>query len=382
MKMKILVTASNLIPLRGGGERSLFSFLKRLSENHEVTVMTPHNEEILKFTKDYKLEGIKKPFYFHFLKSFFKINFQNWWWHKILIKALEKNDFDIILVQGILLPSIIDLPIKKIIFMRGVGQFAPNINAVNPKKCKKSFFQYLPLIFKIQYPLVKHYREKCIESVKKADMVISNANFLREIVIFYTGKRSLLLNSEINLLDYKIKKRKNPKKILFINPTFHKGVDIMYGIAKKLPEKEFLVVGSSDVLGKKLYNSLTNLPNVKSMGKIQNMMEAYKETYLLVNPSKCYEGFGRTPAEAMVNGIPSIVSGFGGLPEVVENSGDIIKDIFDIDQWVKKIRKYDNKEYYSKKSGLCKKKIGNLQKKNISQYGKIKKEIEKIIKIK
>jgi len=377
--MKILITAANLIPLRGGGEKSLFSFLKRLSKDHEVTVMTPHSEEISEFVRGYKLKGIKKPFYFHFLKSFFKINFQNWWWHKILIKTLEKNDFDLILVQGILLPSIIDLPIKKIIFMRGVGQFAPNIDFVNPKKCKKSFFRYLPLIFKIQYPLVKHYRERCIESIKKANMVISNVNFLRKIIVFYTGKESLLLNSEINLLDYKIKKRKNPKKILFINPTFYKGVDIMYGIAKKLPEKEFLVVGSSDILGKKLYNSLTNLPNVKSIGKTQNMRGAYKETHLLVNPSKCYEGFSRTPTEAMVNGIPSIVSGFGGLPEVVENSGEIIKDIFDINQWVEKIKKYDSEGYYSKKSELCKKRIKFLKRENKRQYNQVVKLINKLI---
>lgn len=380
--MKILVTSANLIPPRGGGERSLFSFLKRLSKDHEVIVMTPHIKKISDFSRGYKLKGIKKPFYFHFLKSFFKINFQNWWWHKILIKTLRKNHFDLIITQGITLPSIIDLPIKKMIFQRGVGQFAPNINLVDPKKCKKGFFQYLPLIFKIQYPLVKYYRDKCIESFKKANILVSASHFVRKSMFFHTGKDSLLCNSEINPSDYKIKKRKNPKKILFVNPTFHKGVDIMYRIAKKLPEKEFLVVGSSEILGKKLYNSLINLPNVKSMGKILNMGEAYKETYLLVHPSKCYEGFGRTPVEAMVNGIPSVVSGIGALPETVGNSGDIIKDIFDIDQWIGKIKKYDNKEYYLKKSKLCKKKINNFQKKNISQYKKIKKEIDHILKIK
>jgi len=194
-KKKILVTSADLIPPRGGAERSLFSFLNHLE--NEVTIMTPHSKSLLE-SNGYKLIGIKKPFYFNFLKGFVKINFQNWWWHKVLIKTIKQNDFDMIFVQGTLVPSILDLPIKKIIFIRGAGQLAPNLNVANPK-CKRN----LSFLLKIQYLLIEYYRKKCFESINKADILISNSKFTRKLTKDYTKKNSLILFPEINIGDFK-----------------------------------------------------------------------------------------------------------------------------------------------------------------------------------
>jgi glycosyltransferase involved in cell wall biosynthesis len=111
------------------------------------------------------------------------------------------------------------------------------------------------------------------------------------------------------------------------------------------------------------------------------MEEVYKNVYLLINPSKCYEGFGRTPCEAMAGGIPSIVSGIGGLPEVVSNSGEIVNNIFNIEEWLKKIKRFDNKDYYKKKSKICLDRRKILKKLNEIQYEYAVKKIETITKM-
>jgi glycosyltransferase involved in cell wall biosynthesis len=130
-------------------------------------------------------------------------------------------------------------------------------------------------------------------------------------------------------------------------------------------------------MGKKFYDLLEKLSNVKIMGDISDMGGVYSKTFLLVSPSTHHEAMGRTPLEAMARGIPSVVSGKGGLPEVVGNTGDVVKNIFNIDEWIEKIKRYDTKSYHGKKSSLCKRRVLEFKRKYASQYIKLKKEINK-----
>ncbi len=50
---------------------------------------------------------------------------------------------------------------------------------------------------------------------------------------------------------------------------------------------------------------------------VQTPREYFALTRMLLVPSVWEEPFGRVAAEAMVNGIPAIVSNRGALPEVV-----------------------------------------------------------------
>ncbi len=376
--MRILVTAANLIPPRGGGERSLFAFLNRLSKYHNVEVITPNDKDSIKEENGYKITAVKRPAYFKILKSYVKINIQNSWWEKILKDKIEKEKHDLLISQGIVIPTTTNLKIKKMIFVRGVGFFAPNVDSVDPYKCKKGFFWYLPWIFKLQYPLLVNYRKKCIRALQKANMIVCNVNFLVEITKKYTGKNSEILNSEIVAEKYKIKRNKDSEEILFINPTLPKGVDLMWRIASRLPDKKFVIAGKTDLLGRRYYKKLEKMKNVRCLGQMNDMRQAYVNSYLLVNTSKCYEGFGRTPAEAMVNGIPSVSTGIGGLREVIGKTGDIVENMFNIDEWVVKIRKYDNKNYLAEKSTKCINRVSSFKLKNEAQFKKINKLLEKM----
>jgi glycosyltransferase involved in cell wall biosynthesis len=378
-KIRILYTLANMDPPRGGGEKSAITLSERLSKDFDLTIITPSKKSFQKKVGKYKIIGIKKPFYFKFLKSFLKINFQNWWWKNILEEKIKKEKYDLLFSQGILIPSTINLPIKKIIFIRGAGFFAPNVELKDPKKCEKGFFNSLNPFFKIQYPLIKYYRKKSIKAIKKADKIISISDYIRKLTLFYTKRDSRILYSEIKKNDYKIKKSFFGEYYLFVAPTFSKGVDVMYKIAKSLPEKFFLVVGNSDFFGRKYYKMLKNLKNIKIIGNKEKMKDIYKKSKLLINPSKCYEGFGRTIVEAMINGIPSIVSGIGAMPEIVGNSGEVVKEITNIKEWLGSIKRYDNKKYYLNKYKKCLDRWKKFEKSYELQYNDFKNEIISLI---
>jgi glycosyltransferase involved in cell wall biosynthesis len=373
MKKKILMTAANLFPPKGGAERSLLAFAEKMAKDFDITIIGPGDGNFEKREKGYALISKKRPFYFMFLKSFLKINVQNLWWRKVLKEHLIKNNYDLIISQGILIPSLNEIKLRKLLFVRGLTFFNTD-TPINPFEHKYDWYKYLPFIFKIQYPLVRIFQKKGLKVLKKADILISNSNFIRMVTKFYTGRDSEIIYPPIKKEDYELKSHKR-EYILFITPSVFKGVDIMYDIAKNLSDKKFLVVGKPDKMEdkKRYFKRLIKLSNVKLLNYLKDMRRAYEKTRLLISPVKWYEPFGRTPAEAMVNGIPAIVSNRGGLPEVVGNSGDIIGNRNNLKEWVDKIRKYDDNDYYSKKSKLCGQRYKKFSLEN--QYKKLKKII-------
>jgi glycosyltransferase involved in cell wall biosynthesis len=86
-------------------------------------------------------------------------------------------------------------------------------------------------------------------------------------------------------------------------------------------------------------------------------------------PSIWPEPFGRVVLEAQMNGIPVISSAKGGLPEAVGNGGEIIEDLYNINEWEKRINLIEkNHSRYSKnakihaKNYVLKKQMGRFEK--------------------
>ena len=133
------------------------------------------------------------------------------------------------------------------------------------------------------------------------------------------------------------------KNVLFVNPSYAKGVAIAITLAlmleKKRPDIVFEIVESrgnwKDVLStvtKALGEERKNLSNVVVTPHTTNMKPIYGRARLLLAPSLWYESFGRVAAEAMMNGIPALVTKRGGLPEVIGDGGVLIefpKECFD-----------------------------------------------------
>lgn len=125
--------------------------------------------------------------------------------------------------------------------------------------------------------------------------------------------------------------------VTMINPHPVKGLDTFLEIARRLPAVNFLLQESWKLDGTAfdaLHRRLAGLPNVRFAHRVSDMRSVYRQTRLLIAPSRWEEGFGMVALEAQSCGIPVIASRRGGLPEAVGDGGVLIDDFLNVDAWV------------------------------------------------
>lgn len=128
--------------------------------------------------------------------------------------------------------------------------------------------------------------------------------------------------------------------ITMFNPVEFKGLETLLPIAARLPEEHFLVV-ESWFLGdsrERVRARLESLPNVHFQTRVPDVREVFRKTALLLAPSVGPESAGRVVLEAQASGIPAVVSGCGGLPEMLGEGGVVVEDYLDPEAWVAAIR--------------------------------------------
>jgi len=122
------------------------------------------------------------------------------------------------------------------------------------------------------------------------------------------------------------------KHLLLVNPSLQKGAGVVIQMAvmleKRRPDILFEVVesrGNWRVLVQQVTRMMgdtrESLDNVIVTPNTDDMRPIYGRARLLLAPSLWWESFGRVAAEAMMNGIPAIVTNRGGLPEVIGDAG-------------------------------------------------------------
>ncbi|MCS2608329.1 glycosyltransferase [Halomonas dongshanensis] len=122
------------------------------------------------------------------------------------------------------------------------------------------------------------------------------------------------------------------RRVLFVNPSWQKGVSIFVQLAEKLererPDIELEVVEAradwSAVLREttqRMGQQRRSLKNVTVTGNTSDMRGPYSRARVLVAPSLWWESSGRVLAEAMLNGIPALITNRGGMPEMVGDAG-------------------------------------------------------------
>ncbi len=129
----------------------------------------------------------------------------------------------------------------------------------------------------------------------------------------------------------------------FIKPLPHKGVELVYEIARLLPAKRFLILRGEwqDI------EIIRQLPNVEFMEPAFDIRDFYAQCRLILVPSLS-EDAGTVAQEATLNGLPCISSDAGGLPET--NRGGILLDTRDPQVWVEVIEALDDGTTYSRQA--------------------------------
>ena len=112
--------------------------------------------------------------------------------------------------------------------------------------------------------------------------------------------------------------------VTFVNPAPHKGLFLFARLADMLgsrrPDIPLLVVQSGQSGGG--LNAIPGIdfskyPQIMAAPPVPTPSAYFALTRLLLVPSVWEEPFGRVAAEAMINGVPPLVSNRGALPEVV-----------------------------------------------------------------
>ncbi|UYG00428.1 glycosyltransferase [Halomonas sp. GD1P12] len=122
------------------------------------------------------------------------------------------------------------------------------------------------------------------------------------------------------------------RRLLFVNPSWQKGASVFVQLAEKLererPDIELEVVEAradwSAVLRettRRMGQQRNSLNNVTVTANTNDMRGPYSRARVLAAPSLWWESSGRVLAEAMLNGIPALISNRGGMPEMVDEAG-------------------------------------------------------------
>jgi glycosyltransferase involved in cell wall biosynthesis len=186
-------------------------------------------------------------------------------------------------------------------------------------------------------PFNKRYYTKCLD---KVDEIVFNSHYTAEM---YGRTDENVVYTPIEDEDYRVDER--GEKILHVNASEIKGIDVTLDVAKKMTGEEFLVVGR--VQDEEIKQKMEEMENVEYGGYYEDMREVYKKTKIVLVPSRIRETFGRIPAEAAVSGIPAVSSTRGGLSEPMPTE-ELMVEGHDPDDYVEKIREIEeNYEKYS-----------------------------------
>ena len=101
-----------------------------------------------------------------------------------------------------------------------------------------------------------------------------------------------------------------------------KGVEDLLALFSGYREADLVIAGSGSV-EEALRQRARDLPHVRFLGPLppEGLSAWYRGAQAVIVPSLCYETFGLSAAEALMNGTPVVVRRIGALTEIVEQSG-------------------------------------------------------------
>jgi glycosyltransferase involved in cell wall biosynthesis len=185
-----------------------------------------------------------------------------------------------------------------------------------------------------------HTYEEIVQA-EKPQYIIYNSNWAKSRLNY--NHDSFVLHPPCDFRYYDCVENPNLNEfVTLINLNENKGGNLLYELAKLLPNKKFLgVKGSYDE------QIIKHLPNVTILEKQIDIRQVYKKTRLLLMPST-YESWGRTATEAMASGIPIICTETGGLAENCGKAGVYVERT--AESYALEIEKLDNQKLYLRKS--------------------------------
>jgi hypothetical protein len=171
---------------------------------------------------------------------------------------------------------------------------------------------------------------KAAEFLRRMDALLTPSRFLSEVYRAKTGLDSTALPPPLDL-DEVVAEEHDPVFVTMVNPSPEKGLMFFARLAEELsrrrPDIPILAVesrGSGQMLAQAAWRGgfdLCRHENLLISPPVAFPREIYRSTRVLLVPSLWPEPAGRVAAEALLNGIPPICSGRGGLLEQCNGGG-------------------------------------------------------------
>ncbi len=179
--------------------------------------------------------------------------------------------------------------------------------------------------------------------MREADRVITVSNLTRNIVINKYGINPDKVVTVHNAVDFAnreqmvVERSLDEKVVTFLGRiTFQKGpeyfIEAANKVLKKCPDVRFVMAGSGDLLNRSIrqvarlgISDRFHFTGFLRGADVQKMF-AYSDVYVMPSVS---EPFGISPLEAMITGVPTIISKQSGVAEVLKYS--IKVDFWDVD---------------------------------------------------
>lgn len=248
-------------------------------------------------------------------------------WKKQLESEVN-GDVAIVRNQPIISATESDINVPIIAIIGGVK--VPKLRYFDPKKTHLANFVRW---YSIQYPLMYWWYRRMRAALNSSDEVIVNSEFMQDVVETNFGVSAVVIYPPIFVNNYQVPYN-DDGTVGMVSPRHEKkGDDIFIQLARAMPDQKFRICGG---VSDRITDDIAELENVVNDGWLNDMRKFYRSISCLVVPSR-REAFGRVAAEAMVSGIPPLVSNAGGLPEVVCDNNLIVSNPEDIDEWKQKV---------------------------------------------
>lgn len=194
-----------------------------------------------------------------------------------------------------------------------------------------------------------------IALLRRPALIVANSEWMAEDVrAWWTDRlpaqrampRMMVIRPPVRVTDYATSPG---DRVTLINATEAKGASLFYALADRFPHRRFLAVHGA--YGEQDRRSRPNVEFIGHLAGDAMRQSVYARTRVLLMPS-IYESWGRVGIEAACSGIPTIAHPTPGLVESLGDAG-IFADRTDLDQWIRALRRLQDRKAYATASRLA-----------------------------
>jgi glycosyltransferase involved in cell wall biosynthesis len=183
------------------------------------------------------------------------------------------------------------------------------------------------------------------------DVAIANSRFVAD-AIRQAGGEAVFLPSLFPPALYEVSTTR--EKVLFVNPSARKGVDIALELAGSRPDIPFVFSLSWRMKASALLDvrrKARRRGNVEIRRATTDPRVLFRDCRLILAPTQVPEAWCRVVSEAQISGIPTVASWIGGLPESVGPGGILVTPPDSDDAWLEALSEiWDNESRYEELS--------------------------------